>query len=107
MARRAMRDPPVLVDVQDRLRAEVDRSWIASPLARWMREHHDQFEQLLGSGLTWQSAAAHFAHAGLADAGGRAPTASTAAETWQRLQLELQAAPRAMPPRSRGASLAG
>jgi hypothetical protein len=72
-----------------------------------MREHRDQFEQLLGSGLTWQSAAAHFAGAGLADAGGRAPTAKTAAETWRRLQLELQAAPRALPPGRRGESLAG
>jgi hypothetical protein len=93
-----MQDPLVLVDVQDRLRAEVDRSWIASPLARWMREHRAQFEQLLGSGLTWQSAAAHFANVGLVDAGGRAPTAKTAAETWRRLQLDLQTAPRALRP---------
>jgi hypothetical protein len=107
MARQATQDPPVLVDVQDRLRAEVDRSWVASSLARWMCEHRAQFEQLLSSGLTWEGAAAHFACAGLIDAGGRAPSASTASETWRRLQLELQAAPRALPPEGRGASLPG
>lgn len=84
-----------LPDIQDRLREEVDLSWQASTLSEWMAQHRADVQDLLARGLDWDAAARHFNAAGLKGPGGSAPTGSTAAETWRRLALVRQTAPRA------------
>jgi hypothetical protein len=79
------RSPLALPDVQDRLRAEIDRSWVNSPLAAWMTRHQDDFGDLLRRGLSWDDAVQRFRAAGLTDACGGTPTPASAAETWRRI----------------------
>jgi hypothetical protein len=67
-----------------------------------MRDHRDQFAQVLSGGLSWQGAATHFTYAGLKDAGGRTPTASTAAKTWRRVCIAATVVPLKPPSRRRG-----
>lgn len=85
MPRQVAQIARVLPDIQDRLRADVDRAWVESRLAEWMRQNREELAGLLKSGLNWQSAASHFAQAGLTDVTGRKPNAETAEETWRRL----------------------
>jgi hypothetical protein len=84
-------------DLEERFRieleSEMERRWLASPLADWMDAHHAfAAEMLTDAKMDWEQAAAAFATAGLRDGHGHPPTADVTCETWQRVEARRRVA---------------
>ena len=61
-----------------------------SPLYRWMRRHHDSLAAAFAeTSPAWAPLAAEMAAVGLTDAGGKAPSAVSARQTWYRVRRDL------------------
>ena len=66
-----------------------------SPLARWMRQNHDDLVARLGNKRAdWTTLAKVFEDAGLTDRSGKPPTAETTRKTWVRVAQEVARDPR-------------
>ena len=65
----------------------VDRSSEHSTLFHWLVEHHDEMlNRSDGGRLRWSTLRLTFAEHGLTTANGKAPTESTARQTWYRVR---------------------